>query len=552
MRAAVLVVVLGTACAEPDRPTSALLVTIDTTNVGALGCYGQAAPVTPNLDRLAREGLVYDNARTVAPMTLPSHASMLTGLYPLRHTVRDNGRNPLPASAVTVAELASERGYQTAAFVAAVVLAEPFGLGQGFDTYDAPRGSQKGAPSERLAADVTERALAWLAQRDPTRPFLLWVHYFDPHAPYAPDRDHVDRISPERDLPFRGYLGEVAQADASIGRLIGVLAANGDLDDTLVMVVADHGEALGAHGEATHSLLVYDATIRVPFLVRYPDGHRAGERSDEPVSVVDVHPTLVDALELDAPDGVDGRSLFRRSVPEDRGVYFESLSGYLTSGWSPLAGWADARGTYLHGSDPELYAPDDREQRHDRIERRPELARAARARLAEIARRPALVADGGALDDELVDAVRGLGYLGSDDVEPGPALPLLDVEGLPNPRERIGEWSAVFEAAQLGSHGKLKAAVELLEGHLERYPGQTLALETLCTFLTRMQRDDRVIDVLWPLAADGLERHVQVGLLGGALEREGRRAEAREVYARAVERWPDEEAFRAGLERVQE
>jgi len=557
MRRTLVVLALLSACSPaPERPRSAVLVTIDTTSPSALGCYGQAAPVTPHLDRLARESLVYDDARTVAPLTLPSHASMLTGLYPLRHTVHDNGRNPLPAAAETLAERAGERGFQTAAFVAAVVLAEPFGLAQGFDTYVAPEGSRApGGRSELRGGEITERALAWLEERDPERPFFLWVHYFDPHAQYRPERRFVERINPSRDVPFAGYLGEVAQADEAIGRLFDALAKDGTLGETYLVVVADHGEALGAHGELTHSLLIYDATIRVPLLIRDPAGHRAGERSDETVSVADVYPTLVDALALGDPGPIDGESLFRRRVPPERGVYYESFSAYLTCGWSPLTGWADRHGTYLHGSRPELFAADDRRQQHDRYPARGDRAEAALERIAACASRPAL-ASGESVDDELAEAVRDLGYLGSNE-GPGaggrhPLDPFdpFDTDGRRSPRDGIDEWSAVFEAAQLGAHGKLKRAVRKLEEHLADEPGHTLAIETLCTLLARMNRHDRVIDVLAPRAATGLERHLQVVLLGSALEHEERFAEAADVYARAAERWPDEPDFRAGLERV--
>ena len=541
--------VLAACGSEPERPRSALLITIDTTNVDALGCYGRAEPVTPFLDRMAAESLVYDNARTVAPMTLPSHASMLTGLYPPRHTVRDNGMHPLPETADTVTERAAARGFQTAAFVAAVVLAEPFGLAQGFEHYTAPPGSR--APdgfSERPADAITDDALRWLGERDPGRPFFLWLHYFDAHAPYQPGARFVDRIRAAGKPRVPAYLGEVARVDEEIGRLVGELAQDGVLAQTLIVVVADHGEALGRHGEATHSLLAYDATIRVPLIVRYPDGHRAGERSSEFVSVVDIHPTLMEALGLGAPAAIDGMSLYRRSVPAERGVYFESFSGHLVSGWSPLSGWADARGTYLHSSVPELYDVNDRDQEHDLVDVRDGVVTHHLSRIGELAHAPALGSPAVELDLELSEDVLALGYLGSATAPD--SLSVLDVAGLPNPRDHLGEWSVVFEAAQLGQRGRVKAAVRMLEGHLVERPAHLLAVETLCSFLAAQRRFDRVIEVLEPYVRDGVKRNAQVFLLGNALEREARWSEAAAVYAAASERWPEQAAFREGRARA--
>ncbi|RKY18760.1 MAG: hypothetical protein DRQ55_12525, partial [Planctomycetota bacterium] len=208
---------------------SGLLITLDTTNPGALGCYGGAQGLSPALDALARESVVYDYAHSVAPLTLPAHASMLTGLYPLRHGVRDNGHTPLPAAAATLAEFAAEAGLQTAAFVAAAVMDAPYGLDQGFDVYRTPRaGSAQvgGSPGSRPGAEISADAVRWLRERDTSRPFFLWVHYFEPHAPYEPAPRFLDRVAGD------AYLGEVAAMDDAVGALLSVLRGEGLLDQT--------------------------------------------------------------------------------------------------------------------------------------------------------------------------------------------------------------------------------------------------------------------------------------------------------------------------------
>ncbi|MCZ6599113.1 MAG: sulfatase, partial [Planctomycetota bacterium] len=392
-------------------PRSALLITLDTTRYDALGCTGGPPGVSPNLDALAAEGVLYEQARTVCPLTMPAHASIFTGLYPLRHTVHMNSMLALPSSAHTLAERASQRGFQTAAFIAAVVLADDFGLAQGFERYDQP------APplvqreeihyDRRPANEVADDAIAWLAERDPERPFLLWTHFFDPHVPHDPPGEFL------RAGKGDPYLGAVAFMDHHIGRILAALDEEGLLDETIVVVVADHGEARGDHGESTHGVLAYDSTIRVPLIVRHPDGWRAGERSDEIVSVVDVFPTLVEALELGGPGDVDGVSLHRRRAPPDRGVYYESYYGFFSYGWSPLAGWADARGRYLHSSAPEYYALTDEEERVDLIAEQDELERYRRA-IDSIAGRSRLTRDANdTAAAHVLAQLQRLGYTGA-------------------------------------------------------------------------------------------------------------------------------------------
>ena len=518
-----LAALLASCSKEPVRPRSAILVTLDTMRADVLGCYGGAGNLTPCLDELARSSVRYHRARSVASMTLPSHASILTGLYPLRHGVRDNGVAPLSASARTLAELARERGLQTAAFVASSVLDRAFALDQGFDVYGEP---ERGTPALDATA-MARQARWWLGRRDRSRPFLLWLHLYDPHVPYAPPASYLERASD-------AYRGEVAYVDATLGELISELEADGTLASTLLVVVGDHGESLGQHGEPTHGALCYDSTLRVPFLVRHPDGWRAGESSQETVSVVDVFPTLVEALELGEPGDIDGLSLYRRMVPPERGVYFESYSGWLNYGWSPLAGWADQRLKYLHSSSPELYDPAaDPQEKHDLLGRLPGEPERYRAAIAALAARPALPLEDSRLQADVLGALRQLGYAASGAVIPDLPGPLEETH-LPSPRERAVELAPLTLASHLAEQGRWEDAIPLLEEILAENPRNRMALDFLGYDLLQVGRHAEAREVLerrLALEPERSDTHVNLGL---ALELLGDDAAALESMDRAL------------------
>lgn len=543
----------GPSATSPGTSSSArnaLLITLDTTRSDALSLYGFPAPATPNIDALAAEGLTYDVCRAVAPITLPSHASMLTGLYPLRHGVRANGFGRLPAEAVTVAERAQAADIDTAAFVAASVLDRRFGLDQGFEVYDQVERSgleHSTVMPSRAAHEVADAVLAWLAARDPARRFFLWVHLFDPHAPYAP---------PARFLPAAAgnpYVAEVAAADHEIGRIVAALRSSGDLADTVVVIVADHGEDMFEHGEPTHAVYCYDSSLRVPLVIRRPLGQRAGqrvgERSDEIVSVADVGPTLAAALGLEALPGVDGLELWDSPVPAERGVYFESYYGFLFYGWSPIAGWADARGKYLHGPTPELY-----DTRADAQEKRnlhpldPGRADAYRARMAELATRPRLVEQRDVeLDEDLLRDLASLGYTSG---------PPLDVT-LPDPLEptrlpapRLQELLDLLAASRASDEGRLEDAVELLQPIVLENPRNVAAFDELGKCLGRLERWPEALDVLQRLLAlDDSRPAVHINL-AVAYEATGRPELGLRHARRGVELDPEHRLGRINLARI--
>lgn len=456
------------ACAPAERPASFLLLTLDTTNPEALGAYGGPAGLTPHLDRLAREGLVFEDARAVAPLTLPAHASILTGLYPPRHALRRNGERALAGEARTLAEVARERGHATAAFVAAVVLAPGFGLDQGFQVYDAPdvpARVEEHLVASRPADEIAARALAWLAQRDDDEPFFLWLHFYDPHFPYRPPAAARTRAGGD------GYLGEVAAMDEAIGRVLDALERAGRLDDTLIAALADHGEGLGRHGEETHGAFVFDSTISIPFLLRLPGGARAGERRPEPASQVDLVPTVCAALGWSAGAGLDGRDLL--AAGPTRGVYFESYFGVQSFGWSQAAGWTDGRSKYVHSSAPELYdlAADPGETR-ELLAREPARAAPLRAAMLELCGRPRLAAEELTEGvDELQREIERLGYAGvgsEGELDPEP----LGTDPRPSPHRMVRAYAAYMEGRKQQEELRDPAAARaLFEQALAENPG---------------------------------------------------------------------------------
>ena len=320
-----------------------VLVTIDTLRADALGFAGNSLVQTPHLDELAANGWVFDRAYGHSVMTLPSHANLLTGQLPFQHGVRDNAGFVLPEDVPTAAEAFAEAGFRTAAFVAAFPLDARYGLGRGFEVYDDsyPEGSPRGfAVAERSGADVVAAASAWWRRHDGARRFL-WVHLYEPHAPYEPPAPFAARFGE------RPYLGEVAAVDEYVGRLLSVVAPKDARAGILVVVTSDHGEALGEHGEKTHGLFAYEATLAVP-LVLWAEP-LAPARLDAPVRHVDILPTMLEAAGL-ARDGLPdlaGSSLWRDpggaagADAADGGpstVYFEALHTNLQRGWAPLRG----------------------------------------------------------------------------------------------------------------------------------------------------------------------------------------------------------------------
>ena len=286
-----------------------LLVSIDTLRADRLGSYGYAAAETPRLDALAARGLRFAQATTVIPLTLPAHSSLMTGTFPAHHGVRDNGGFYLAEEQVTLAEVLSERGYRTGGFIAAFVLDGRWGIGQGFgryfDDFDLDGYEQAAGMDaiQRPGSTVVDQALEWLdADRD--QKFFAWVHLYDPHTPYEAPEPYRVRFPR---TASGAYDAEIAVADTQLGRLLDKLQVDGRLDETLVVVLSDHGEMLGEHGEHTHGFFIYDAAVHIPLIIAGP-GVPARVVPNQ-VRIVDVMPTVLDLLGEPAPPAVQGVSL---------------------------------------------------------------------------------------------------------------------------------------------------------------------------------------------------------------------------------------------------
>lgn len=364
-----------TACSSPPprslSPSVAdnlVLITIDTLRADRVGAYGYTAARTPALDRLARHGVRFDKAYAAAPITLTSHASLLTGRYPPGHGARHNGLH-VDESVPTLATFLHDRGFATGAFVGAFPLDRRFGLARGFDVYSdrMPRGEDGRQANERPGHAVVDEAITWASKRHER--FFLWVHLFEPHAPYG------DPVHDGRPAPLR-YDEEIATADEQVGRLLNALAPR--LGRTLVVVAGDHGESFGEHGEVGHSLFVYDTTLRVPLIVSGP-GAPAGGLVAEPVCLVDVAPTVVRSLALPRfdSDGVDLAPAFAGAPLAARALYAESFAPLLDFGWSPLRSLREGRWKAVAAPRSELYAlGEDPGEAHDLAgANAPELAR---------------------------------------------------------------------------------------------------------------------------------------------------------------------------------
>jgi arylsulfatase A-like enzyme/Flp pilus assembly protein TadD len=389
-----------------------LLITIDTLRADHLGCYGDKGAETPVLDGLAGRGTRFAVAVAHVPLTTPSHASILTGLTPLRHGIRDNGGFMLPEGIPTLASLLHQAGYRTAAFVSGFPLEHRFGLGRGFDTYDdrLPYGDdpRRAAYVERRADATTEAALRWLAgaAADKAPPWLLWVHYFDPHAPYEPPGELAARFAQ------RPYDGEIAFVDRQLGRLFRGLEDKGLAASTLVLVTSDHGESLGEHGEETHGVFIYESTVRVPWIMAGPGVPRGGVATTV-ARGIDVTPTLLDLAGQPVPASMEGRSLKNAmAVPlPDAPAYLESEFARLQLGWAPLRAWRTATWKLIDAPRPELYALEaDGNETHNRFAEEPTASSLQASLRAALAVTPPVAA--APADPGTAERLRALGYLG--------------------------------------------------------------------------------------------------------------------------------------------
>ncbi len=518
------------ALARRRTPPNLLLVTIDTLRADHVGCYGDRDAATPVLDALAARGTRFATAVAHVPLTTPSHASILTGLTPLRHGIRDNGGFALPAGLPTLATVMKDAGYRTAAFVSGFPLDRRFGLDRGFETYDdrLPYGDdpRRAAYVERRADATTDAALRWLDGLDPRdrRPFLAFVHYFDPHAPYDPPAEYRNRFAEHP------YDGEIAFVDAQLGRLLRWLDGHGLAGRTVVLVTADHGESLGEHGEDTHGVFVYDATLRVPWIMAGP-GVPPGRVARTVARGIDVTPTLLDLAGRQAPPSIEGRSLRAATSGElaDAPAYVESRFAVLQLGWAPLAGWRTERFKLIDAPRPELYAldGDPHETANRMASERDTAARLQAALQAALAARTPDAARHA--DPEALARLRTLGYVGNGEAAAADA----DSAGRQDPKDAIALLRRL-ETGLAEARSDPGRAIGELTAAIEEDPRMALAWRYRA--IAHAERKDYAAAIadLRRLEADGRVSGDDLVLLAECLWRTGRAQEALPVLEHAA------------------
>lgn len=535
-----------------SRP-DVLLVTIDTLRTDSVGFGGNTKVETPVLDRLAAQGMLFRNAHAHNVVTLPSHANILTGLLPYQHGIRDNTGFRLDPSTPTLATLLKARGYATAAFIGAFPLDSRFGLSRGFDVYDDryPRGRTPldFEMPERPATDVVPPAVAWWNEKR-SSPRFLWVHLYDPHAPYRPALPFAERYS------SNPYLGEIAATDAALAPLLNPFTTGG-APPALVIVTSDHGEALGDHGEETHGLFAYEATLHIPLLVWFRGRVSPGSSADL-VRHVDIAPTVLAAAGAEKPASLTGSSLLT-PPPAPRQAYFESFSTALNRGWAPLRGVIAEGMKFVDLPVPELYdLARDPAESHNLAGEQPDLLRRlARMLPAESelghARRPDAT-------PEEVARLRSLGYLSAS------ATLKARYSVGDDPKNLVSIDHQLHDCVDLYQRGKLPEAIALGRTVLRERPGMEAGYENLGFLLRRANQSDEALRVYRAaidrgVASEELRSHYALALsevgrgreavavlqplasssdpetlnaLGIALSDAGRGAEAAKAFERAL------------------
>jgi arylsulfatase A-like enzyme/Flp pilus assembly protein TadD len=444
---------------RPPKP-NVILITIDTVRADHLGCYGDKEIQTPTLDGLARDGVVFERAISQVPLTWPSHAAILTGTYPFQNGVQDFTGQPLAPQFRTVAQGFKQQGYATGAVVSAFVLDRSWGLGRGFDYYDDAFSAQTFQKKDiglvdRRADESVAHAIAWI-KKTPKRPFFLWLHLYDPHSPYDPPEPFRTQY---RDRP---YDGEIAYADHQLGKLVEWLKQSRLYDQSAIVMLSDHGESLGEHGEQEHGFFIYNSTVHIPLIVKPPAGRGIPPgRVATPVETVAVAPTLLSLA--GAKDEIEKQfqspGLFdKQPVPDS--AYSETFYPFSSFGWSPLHALETSRYHYIDGPQPELYdvAADPQEKTN--------LARQQAATVAVLKEKlqqrlkvnpfaKATADQDSKLNPDAAEKLRALGYMAYRSPVSADAL----AAGLPDPKERLWEFNAILKATdafQVGADDKAK------------------------------------------------------------------------------------------------
>ena len=516
-----------------------VLITIDTLRSDRVSAYGSDLVDTPNIDGFASEGVLFSNAASTVPFTLPAHSSILTGLYPPGHGVRENVGYTLDPGIPTLAEVLSNGGWNTAGFVSAFVLDGRWGIGRGFDHYfddfDLAEFDTPNLSSVQRSGDVTiAEAVRWIDGRPRDAPFFLWLHLYDPHDPYTPPEPFKSQY------PAHPYDGEVAYTDSLIGEFRQALEERGLLANSLVILTADHGEGLGDHGEASHGFFVYDSTIHVSLIMRPPSNSGAGRVVDAAVSHVDIFPTILDSVGLVAPKVVHGQSLLPfvagKNVELDRGVYSESLYPLLHYGWAPLRAIRTDNRKLISAPLPEVFdvRSDPREKRDLSLEQ-PAITAELEQQLGELRKKievdAAVVGAAPDIDAETLAQLQALGYAAG---QGGVSLEDETVRPRADPKDKIRIHRTVMRA-QSQMRDDEDAAEKSLLSILEKDPDVLDAHQMLGQIsITQKRFDDSIGHFRRALELDSAHKNSLMGL-ASSYRALGRQEEALVGFRRVLE-----------------
>ncbi len=463
-------------CHQSQPKFNVLIITLDTTRADHIGSYDQKS-VTPHLDDLSDDGIVYERALSSIPITLPSHSSIMTGKVPFVHGVRDNGLFNLTSEQLTLAEILKKNGYKTAATIASFPLTSKFGINQGFDyfnehiavKYEDMFGERTLPKStlffdERNAAQVNETIMPWIQDNHET-PFFAWIHYFDPHHPHEPPAPYDQTFV--NDL----YRGEIAYADENIGKVIEQLKRLNIYDNTLIVFTSDHGEGNNEHNESTHSLLVYNSTLHVPLIIKHPNQAFANTRVKQWVGLIDIFPTVLDQLGIDIPDDIQGQTLptTNNQANENREIYAETLSPRFSRSWGEQRSLIKNDYKYIYGPQKELYnLANDQKELNNLVDEEPQLAASMKQDLQDyldeyqVARSTSNSVN---LDSNTLNTLRGLGYIQSTGNAVDEIIEVLNDQGDP-PQKHITTISTYSHAKNLIFKEKHIEAIRYLDALL--------------------------------------------------------------------------------------
>ena len=524
-----------------------ILVTIDTVRADHLGCYGDKDVQTPTIDALGHDGIVFERAISQVPLTWPSHAAILTGLYPFQSGVQDFTGQPLDNRFRSVAQAFKQHGYATGAVVSAFVLDRSWGLARGFDYYDdafAPEAfiSRDLGLVDRRAGESVDLALSWL-KKNPRRPFFFWLHLYDPHSPYDPPEPYRDQYQSHL------YDGEIAYADHELGRLISWLKRNQLYDSSLILFLSDHGESLGQHGEHEHGFFVYNATVHIPLIVKPPSGHgfRPG-RVSRPVETTAVAPTLMqvagihDALEQQFLS----HGLFETGAQADDAAYSETFYPFSSFGWSPLHALETSRYHYIDAPQPELYElASDPEEKNNLATEQTATSAVLRNKLQGLLNKHPYIPPPGnnsGLSPDAIDKLRALGYVAYHSSVGADAL----ASDLADPKAKLGEFNSILEAEDALRSGDLTAGAALLEKVADQDPKLYIVPFMLGEAALRQREWDRAAEELQKCLALNPGFDQAMTALARALHEKGDQAGARGWLQKAVRQ--NDQNFRAWYE----